>query len=237
MWALMRDLPRPPSAILAALAWLACSGSVAVAADPAPGPVLHLSDGGFVAGTLKDSDGPKALRWQSPAFAGPFEFALDTIASVNFPLAATPPRPSGDFCFELAGGDVLFGSLLDLDDKAATIEAPRLGRVRVARANLHRISGWRGSNDLIYFGPNGLSGWREPASKKGGWREDGGQLVSDADGATLWGDLALPARANLEFEISWTKKPDFVLALGVQDSGPSIKGAFRFEVWGDDLVA
>ena len=42
---------------------------------------------------------------------------------------------------------------------------------------------------------------------------------------------------GVEFEVSWTKKPDFLLALGVQDSGPSIKGAFRFEVWGNDLVA
>ena len=231
----MRHPCRLPLAIAACLATSAATAA-APPAGPKPGPVLHLSDGGFVAGALEDSDGPKALRWRSPAFAGPLEFPLDLVASVNFPPPATLPKPGGDYCFELAGGDVLFGSLVGLDDKAATIETPRLGRLRVDRASLHRISRWRDSTDLIYLGPNGLSGWRELPSKTG-WRDDGGQLATDVAGATAWADVGLPARAAVEFEVSWTKKPDFVLALGVQDSGPSIKGAFRFEVWGNDLVA
>ena len=35
--------------------------------------------------------------------------------------------------------------------------------------------------------------------------------------ALIRGDFKLPARATLEFEISWKNKPDFVFALGVGD--------------------
>ena len=85
---------------------------------------------------------------------------------------------------------------------------------------------WRSSADLIYIGPNGLVGWHEPAAKKV-WREEQGQPWTDQDGAAIRGDFKLPARATLEFEISWKNKPDFVFALGVGDndridpSGPS----------------
>ncbi len=50
------------------------------------------------------------------------------------------------------------------------------------------------------------------------------------------GDFKLPARATLEFEISWKNKPDFVFALGVGDSDKSTQRAFRFEVWERDLI-
>src|SRR5436305_12517277 len=70
--------------LAAAIAWLIASGAPAHAEGP-PGPdgaVLHLANGGFVAGALADSDEPGRLRWQSPAFAAPFEFELDDVATV-----------------------------------------------------------------------------------------------------------------------------------------------------------
>ncbi len=261
---------RDPCRLLIAAACLL--GPAAPAADPTPaapaqGPTLHLADGGSVAGVLKDSDRPGVLRWESPAFARPLDFPLDAVASVGFPLAAAPPGPAGDYSFELAGGDVLFGSLVGLDDRAATIDAPPLGRVRVGRSSLRRIERRRDGSDLIYLGPNGLAGWRVPPAPKsevtvlgrrlmpanaarapeppappppppnGGWREEAGQLVTDHEGAALRGEFTLPPRAAIEFEVSWTKKPDFVLALGADDAKASADHAFRFEVWGDDLVA
>ena len=38
--------------------------------------------------------------------------------------AGNRPKPTGDFCFELAAGDVLFGSLVALDDKQAELDVP-----------------------------------------------------------------------------------------------------------------
>ena len=187
---------------------------------------------------------------------------MDRLNAVHWPPPATPPQPEGEFCFELAGGDVVFGALLALDDKSAEIDVPRIGRTRFQRSAIHRIYRWKGSADLIYLGPNGLTGWQEtlparpaastpvqfaangqpitreePPPPQKGWREESGQLVTDQEGASIQGDFGIPDRAAIEFEISWKSKPDFVLALGVnvKDSA-TIKRAFRFEAWGGDLV-
>jgi peroxiredoxin len=219
---------------------LAILATAARAADPPPGgrsaqPVLHLADGGYAAGEVRDSTRPGVLRWQAASFVAPFDFAIKEVNAIQWPPPATLARPVGDFCFELAAGDVLFGSMIGLDDRKVELEIPRLGRIHVQRSHLHRIYRWRDGADLIYLGPNGLTGWNEPAGQKN-WREELGQPTTDREGSSIRGDFGLPPRAVVEFEISWKTKPDFVFALGVDDKDATIKRAFRFEAWGGDLV-
>jgi thiol-disulfide isomerase/thioredoxin len=236
LWTRLRGLSR-----LMALA-AACAGTVPARAgeppaDPAAGPVLHLADGGFVPGTFQDSDRPGTLRWQATPFTAPFDFEINAVSAVHLPVPAQPPRPGGDFRFELAGGDVAFGTLVDLDETEALLDLPRFGRLRVRRPHLLRIDRWRDNSDLVYLGPNGLAGWKpSPHADAPAWREESGELVTDQAGASLFNDLGLPARAAIEFEVSWKGRPDFVLALGVGDDEKTTRRAFRFEVWGDDLV-
>ncbi len=220
---------RTCSAMLVILALLGFTG-----ADAPTGPVLHLTNGGFVPGALLAS--PAAtVRWQAPMFAAPFEFDLAAVDSLRWPVPEKKPMPQGDDRFELIGGDTLFGSLAALDDEAATLDIPKIGRLRIARANLCRIVRRGGREDIVYNGPNGLAGWKEPIPKDG-WREDAGQPVSDLPAATLRGDLGLPLRAVVEFELSWKTRPDFVFALGSDETDPSFARAFHFEVWDGDLV-
>ena len=178
--------------------------------------------------TLDSEPSPNVLRWQATAFVGPVRLRhrRRQLPSIS-PSRRACPGPTGDYCFELAGGDVLFGSLVGLDDERGRAggAAPRADSTSSARRSAGSTAG-ESSADLIYLGPNGLAGWHEPSAKKV-WREEQGQPWTDQDGAAIRGDFELPARATLEFEISWKNKPDFVLALGVGDddedrsSGPS----------------
>ncbi len=241
-------VPALPTLLVVAAAWVV--GLPICVADspsgPAKEPVLHLVNGGFVAGELEASPRAGVLRWKGSAFVEPFEFPLDQVGIVQWPSPATLPRPEGVYGFELSGGDVLFGSLADLDGAHATLEVPRFGRVRVARSHLHRILRWGDGADMIYYGPSGLSEWtaRPP---EGAWREEAGQPITERDGATLVADLGLPAKAVVEFEISWKATPDFVLALGIDkeeeakqvkpgEVRPNEAPGFRFEVWEGELV-
>jgi len=214
----------------------AAPGDTAPPTTPKPAAVLTLVNGGFVAGELKDVDRPEVLRWQADAFISPFEFDRKAVASIRFPDLAERPRPSGDYCFELAGGDVVYGGLVSLNDKTAVLAIPRFGQLHVPRSHLHRIQRWRDSADLIYLGPNGLNGWRELSTASKTWREEAGRLISNVDGAAVRNDVGLPTRATVEFEISWKNKPDFLFALGVDQDEKNLARAFRLEVWGDDLV-
>ncbi|MBI5759549.1 MAG: TlpA family protein disulfide reductase, partial [Planctomycetales bacterium] len=197
--------------------------------------VLHLTNGGFVTGNLRSSDDAKTLRWQSPLFTRSLDFTVNGVNGVHYPVPPTLPKPSGEYCFELAGGDVLFGALVRLTDDEAELEVARFGRLQVRRDHIRRLYRWQGS-DLIYLGPSGLSGWKE-LNDKNLWAEEGGQPLTDQPGASLFGDFGIPAQSVIEFELSWKATADFTLALGVDADTKSVNRAFCFEVWDGELVA
>src|SRR5579875_2384593 len=77
---------------------VAVLASTARAAEP-PGssskPVLHLADGGYAAGDVRDSSRPGVLRWQAASFVAPFEFALKEVNTIQWPPLAKLDRPTG----------------------------------------------------------------------------------------------------------------------------------------------
>jgi thiol-disulfide isomerase/thioredoxin len=236
--------------------------------------ILNLTDGGFLPGSLDDSSRPGKVRWKSAAFTNPLDFPVGEVQSIRFPTPEKMPKPSGSLGFELTGGDILYGSIVSLDDKIAELDISRLGRITVERSRLRRIFRWGNGAGLVYNGPNGLAGWRDiqatkprpapddpqqgvqgmmivgranarmplptpkPAVPTGpAWVEEGGQLHSTRDGATIQVGVDLPAKASLEIELSWKNTPDFALAIGFSDDESSLERAFRFEVWDKEIVA
>ena len=107
--------------------------------------------------------------------------------------------------FELAGGDTLFGDLVELTADGLTVDATGLGRLHIERTVLRRFYRLQ-TAELIFAGPNGLNGWKASGSN-GAWREDGGHLVSDEIGAVIRRDFGAPAMARFEVELSWQKSP------------------------------
>jgi thiol-disulfide isomerase/thioredoxin len=179
------------------------------------------------------------LLWQGSSFVEPFDFDLDAVESAQFPALAdgAPERPAGDWCFEMAGGDVFFGTLVALDERTAVVEAPDLGPLHIRRTQIHGISRRDDQAELVYLGPQGLSEW-QATEPPGSWRQAQGRLATEQPRATLRGDVRLPARAVVEFEIAWQRKPDFLLALGVGTGGGAWdQAAFLFEVWENVVVA
>jgi len=237
-----RGLPFLPAAVAVVIALTPGLGRAAEAPTPVaaqtPTPsVLRLRDGGFVPGALAGA-APGALGWQGRDFLLPFAFGLGDVDSLHTAASsegAVAGRPAAAYRFDLAGGGVAFGALVALDGQGLTVDDPRLGRLRLRRAEVQAVDHWRDSASPVYVGPDGLNGWK-PTPGPADWRDDGGQPATDVLGAALYGDLGLPARAAVEFELSWKTRPDFVLALGVGGDEPPARRAFRFEVWDGDLV-
>jgi len=204
----------------------------ATAAEPVGPATLTLVDGGTVVGELLDSDAADLVRWQGASFTAPFEFVSPAVSSVTFPAAQPPVRAEGDFSFELSGGDVLAGQLRGWSDETVTIESPHFGTLSVRRGAVRRMYRIDENPALVFTGPSGLAGW---TVGEAGWQEDGPQLWTDKPGASLTGDFDLPDRAVIEFEVSWTKTPDFVFAVGVdaRSKADARLDGWRFETWGD----
>ena len=186
-------------------------------------------------GSATPSSQPDLVRWQSHAFTAPFDFPLKAITAVHFAVPAELPRPSGDYCFELGGGDVVFGSLLTMNENEAELDITRLGRVHVQRSVINRMYRWRSSADLIYLGPNGLVGWQQVANRSG-WKEEQGQPWTEQEGARFGViSRSLPGRLSNSRSPGRTNRILFS-RLGVGDDEKTVQRAFRFEVWERDLI-
>ena len=196
---------------------------------------MNLTNGDHITGTLVNSVDPTRLGWQSPAFTEPFYFALGGIASVHFPVPAKLQPHEGDYCIEIAGNDVLFGSLIGLDAKSVILDVPKIGRTTIDRSVIKRMYRWGGSSSQLFIGPSGLNGW-QTSGEENGWREDAGQLIGDKPGATLRREFGIPNQARFEFELSWTAQPDFELALGVGDDPKTALRAYKFQIWNKQVV-
>lgn len=249
-----RILNRATALVLVACGFtllLATVQTISLAADSAPSrPILHLSNDGFLPGRLLDSDKVDVLRWQSRLFTKPFEFPLSGVSTAQFPVVLPRPKPAGEYCFELTGGDVLYGEIIEFSESSLLIKAANTGTIHVSRTNVQRIYRWK-ETSLIYLGPSGLDGWgfAMPGIPTGEiWTSEGGWPLTTTTNASLFRDFDLPARSAIEFELSWNDSPDFVLALGprnlrgivdapeIAQGKTSIEDEFRFEVWDDELV-
>lgn len=224
-----------PALVLIPFLMVALRTSTATATDPPSGPVLRLANGGFVPGTLGESGEPDSIRWHGSGFEGPFDFPQDSVETIRWPSPELRQDATGSDSVELTTDDLLFGTLIGLNEEGAILETPDFGPLTIAREFLRRIDRRQGESAPVYFGPNGLPEWK-PISKPDSWTEEVGQIHTETGGSSLWLDAAMPTRAAIEIELSWREKPSFVLALGVGEDENSRREGFQFEVWGPDLV-
>ncbi len=214
---------------------LALAVATARADDAIPEASMQLGNGDFVSGRLLAADAGDLVVWQGTHFTAPFRFRLLDVNSVLYPPPAVLPRPEGEFCFELAGGDVLYGALAGITDQHVVLDESKFGKISVRREYLRRFFRWNAGKELVFVGPAGLNGWN--AGGDGHWRDDGGHLVTAEPEAKLFGDLRIPPQAAFEVELAWTKLPNFILAFGTKSGEDAAKAGARLEVVGDALVA
>ena len=105
--------------------------------ESAPTTILHPTDGSVATGELAESARPGFFCWQASGFLSLFPFAASRVNAIQLRPPTSAPNPGGECCFELGGGDVLFGNLNALDSKQAKLVVPRLGRLHIRRALKH----------------------------------------------------------------------------------------------------
>ena len=112
-------------------------------------------------------DQPGVLRWQAAGFVAPFEFPS---RRQRHPLAPAGALAQAGRRLLLRAGRRRRRLRVPARPgrRKVELDVPRLGRLHVQRSSIHRIYRWRDSADLIYLGPNGLTGWHEPAARRTG---------------------------------------------------------------------
>ncbi len=246
---------RPHSrALITMLASVAALGSAF--ADQSAAPRLQMVNGDAYAGRLVECDEAGLVAWHADDAVAPYRFPLSSVSVVHF-AHRQAREPDGDFCAELFGGDVLFGTLVGLSDDAVELETAALGLLRFDRRILSRLQPWGQSSGIEYLGPDGLRGWTA-LGPDNPWSEEAGHPVAASRGSLSLGSVEIPARASIEVELSWEKKADFSLQFGLGEAAhlmqrvverfsgrarakepaqaASPPSAFEIAAWGESLV-
>ncbi len=123
------------------------------------------------------------------------------------------------------------GNLSTGRDTAIGIQSNQFGRIDVRPAAIRRLHRIEENATLVFASLAGLQDWKSTNWETSGWDEDGDHLFTRQGGATLNGDLQVPDRAVVEFELAWDDKPNFVFAIGVDTESESDRNTdgWRFE--------
>ena len=234
---------------LVAVALLAGGACFARAADgDGPTAVLALP-GGTIPGRLVESPpategASTTIRWQSPAFVGPFEFPLDRVGGISFDRQPGAPilRGTGHWKFELSDGDLVVGRLESIDASMVMIsigpaEAP--GRIELARERVRRISTAGAPSTYVWNG--GLDHCQTSAESH--WRTRDGGLASTTSGAMLRIDGGEGDRLRYDLALAWDEPPRVRLGFGefrakssVNGEGGPVAAAYRIELTAEGLI-
>jgi len=200
--------------------------------------VLDLPRHGSLTGRWLDlpaeaAAGRTTLLWQSPAFVGPFEFALDSIVGIRFPQPAEGRelQTAGDWRIELVSGDQFVGEIESIDERQVVVTTGSLAspsRLVVRRDAVRGI--FRGAPVAIAAGPGGSAG--SSAGKLAGTRAT---LVA---GESLFRDLKTGLRSRYDIALSWQERPTIRIAVGCDGADDATPG-YRLELGrdGDGIVA
>lgn len=186
-----------------------------------PTGVLTLVNNSTIKGRLGESGTPDLICWWGTEFTAPFQFRTPAIKSIKFDVEADRRAAQGEFAFEFNSGDLISGQLVDWTDQAIEIQSEQLGTVKARPEAIRRLHRRKENARSVFASLSGLHDWTTTAWDTSGWQEDGDHLKTDQPGATLNGDLRVPERAVVEFELAWQDKPDFVLAIGVDTESES----------------
>lgn len=222
-----------------------------------PAMRLRLKDGSFSAGSVVGVEHDDRIGWSASAFERPFQFDVNAIRSVTRMI--TDLKPEGQVAtdgqiatgkpsdpdqpsqfIEMLGGSAVVGRLLDMDDEWLKVESPSLGTVHLSRQRTVAVTDAGYAGQVVYSGPLDDERWQR-LSDPSDWEFEAGALVARRPGATIVGNVELPAQSQINLSLSWTGTPDFVLSLGTLASNKvskveEVPSAARVEVWANQLA-
>lgn len=199
--------------------------------DPLTGK-LYWRNGDSLQGSLSGAE-KDHLEWSSNYFASPVWLETPFLEAIVFDHPAPEQNAAGPFRAVLASGDVVHGSIKEIDQEYITITNRRHGDLRLERGEVTQVRRLDHPT-LLYLGPNGRSGWSVIAEP---WKTDhwamrpGGGLQTKRWRAELFRSLQIPKQAEFEVMLSSNQRPEFAIAFS-----DDFSTALRLETWDNEVV-
>lgn len=210
---------------------------------PIPSPrkgKLSWTNGDALPGQWLGADADSVQWLADSLFRDPLQVDRGYLSAVEFgndETASESSTPSATtYLIQTTDGGRIFGEIRQLDAEAWTVVSPRLGEIRLRRdavvavQNLATAGQWAA-------GRFDLPKWQAARGQKRFWQVNSqGHLLATRQNLHLYREAELPASCLIDLELSWTKKLDFLVALGVPENARQADQLPRLETWDDALV-
>lgn len=197
---------------------------------------LRFKNGDFMSGAIAPCQQNNRVALRSAVFQNPLEFQVDSIGSLEREVELlTAP---GSLSFVLNNYSTIVGKLVALKEDTVTINSRSLGDVTIPRRLLSEIVDSGGVGKLLFSGPRPSQSWKSQP-KIDAWNMDSGSLSTSLVGNVVECDVGLPAVSEVRIKLSWTKAPNFSLAIGTAAAQPGqlrLPAVVQLESWGTTLT-
>ncbi len=203
--------------------------------EDSPRGHLRLTTGDFVHGRIVGSSRPNHFDWQCDAFDSPLTIDVIHLQRIETGQALATDSIDGLFHFSLNGSDAILATWVDGDSEKLTLRSPTFGPFEVSTSYLSQVRRVDPPRDVIFRG-FALEDTADTIQLGATWEIKGTSLVSEKPGERLTTDARLADRSRIDLRVSWEGKPQFVIALAVDQREESYLAAPRLEVWDNSLV-
>ncbi|MEM9237584.1 MAG: hypothetical protein AAGB14_12465 [Verrucomicrobiota bacterium] len=142
-----------------------------------------------------------AVIWKSDFFVADQALKLDRLVDVSLPASSIQSLPDGDHIAvaTLTNGDVVRGSLLNLNDKEVGLKTSFAGDL-IFRRDMVAALDINDKPDIIYSGPRALDEWT--MEDEDDWTFEDGVLTSNSS-SSIARDMGRHDRFHLSFDVEW----------------------------------
>ncbi len=196
---------------------------------------VRLKSGGFLAGELVPATVDGFIAVRSKSFETPIEMELQSLRSID-PISRESKDVFGEQTFVFANGTSITGKLTGLDSTSVKFDSMTLGKLEIPIDRLYEIHDTAYRGRLVYSGPRSFQEWT--SERIDDWAFEAGAIATAKSGAAITGDVRLPDKSQILLSLSWTKNPDFVLALGCSknEKSANVAAALRLEIFDGSLA-
>ena len=173
--------------------------------------------------------------WESELFKGQLEIQYDAINNIRFSTENLSKNSKEKYFVQMLDGNRVFGDIAKMDDDFLYLNSPRHKELQISKSKIHKIVHLENAG-FVMLGPNNLESWGAIGGKKNWKIDDNGQLSATRQDANLFYETKLPDAVQIELEVSWKKKLDFVFGFGVPGTKRAIQNMARIESWEDSIV-
>ncbi len=177
--------------------------------------VLYFTNRDMLQGNLRQIDmAERVLAWEYPSTSQPFEFNTDAVLRVEIggePLLPDVPEASVVW---LTNGDMLYGTVKEIDETHVVLETWFAGTLEVARNMVAMLQVDRAGSSVYEFSKDQAS-WVRTGEKVVEEQEQG--LVLPANSSAGRAFDALPDKCRILFDLEWKDNLNFFFSFYASD--------------------